>query len=75
MVYTQLIALAALPGALAAPRPQIAPIASQPFYCPILDKSEEINGKPWQIGRSVDGVECESLTPHLPSTHKCLRTY
>ncbi|KAK3203595.1 hypothetical protein GRF29_106g77685 [Pseudopithomyces chartarum] len=57
MVYSQLIALAALPGALAAPRPQIAPIASQPFYCPILDKSEETNGQPWQIGRSVDGGE------------------
>ena len=60
MVYAQLIALAALPSAFAAPRPQIAPIPSEPHYCPILDNSEEVNGSPWQIGRSVDGGECKS---------------
>lgn len=60
MVYTQILALAALPATFALPNPQIAIPPHETRYCAVVDKTEETNGPSWQTGRSVDGGGGES---------------
>ncbi|KAJ4353333.1 uncharacterized protein N0V89_005061 [Didymosphaeria variabile] len=55
MVYSQILALAALPATFALPNPQIFNPPHETRYCAVVDKTEEVNGPSWQTGRSVDG--------------------
>lgn len=47
--------------------PQV-PIYPGSYYCPVADSTEEVAGKPWQIGLNVAGGSCtQRFSPFRPS--------